>query len=169
MTSHKFGFNLLTFSTFSDFSVSKKVVQFSICHRLIYNMLMFEQLKLWGFFIGINYGLCSICGDAKVLKVGILNMCFLTPSLNSVQNFSFIPIFFRSNPNSLLLILLIVLIFFTNMICSFSLSELKLYICNKYTFGFMLGPSDAELSINDRRLQFTDAFVRKISKLLSKY
>ena len=32
--------------------------------------------------------------------MGIFNMCFLTPSPNSVQNFSFICIFFRSNSNS---------------------------------------------------------------------
>ena len=35
-----------------------------------------------------------------MLQVGIFNMCFLTPSPNSVQNFNFICIFFRSNPNS---------------------------------------------------------------------
>ncbi|XP_066919422.1 procollagen galactosyltransferase 2-like [Clytia hemisphaerica] len=44
------------------------------------------------------------------------------------------------------------------------IAKLKFHICNKYTFGFMLVPSDAKLSLNDRRLQFTDAFVRKISE-----
>ena len=47
MTLHAFGLKLLTFSTFLEFFVSKKVVQFSICDRLIYNTCIFEQLESW--------------------------------------------------------------------------------------------------------------------------
>ena len=47
------------------------------------------------------------------------------------------------------------------------LTELKLYICNKYNFGFMLPPSDMKKTTKQRQMQFINTFLQKIGNFLS--